>query len=37
LEWPGHVVRMDGVRVVKELPKDKPVGVRKKEDLDLEG
>jgi hypothetical protein len=34
LEWLGHVVRMDGARIVKKLLEGKPRGGRKKEDLD---
>jgi hypothetical protein len=34
LEWLGHVVRMDGARIVKKLLEGKPGGWRKKGDLD---
>jgi hypothetical protein len=34
LEWLGHVVRMDGARIVKKLLEGKPGGGRKKEGLD---
>jgi hypothetical protein len=31
LEWLGHVVRMDGARIVKKLLEGKPGGGREKE------
>ena len=34
LEWPGHVVRVDGARMVKKLLECKPGGRRKKEDIE---